>query len=63
MNRKDMKLQDTDYLWEDKDRNEFLKEHTGTSTKNIHYFLSFYGQIVDLTKSDSRYKAFVSFIL
>ena len=63
MNRKDMKLQDTDYLWGDKDRNEFLREHTGTSTKNIHYFLSFYGQMVDLTKSDSHYKVFVSFIL
>lgn len=38
MNREEMELQNTDYLWGDKDRNEFLKEHTGPSTKNIHYF-------------------------
>jgi len=63
MNRKEMELQNTDYLWGDKDRNEFLKEHTGPSTKNIHYFLSYYGQMVDLTKSDSRYRAFLLFIL
>lgn len=43
MNRKDMKLQNTDYLWGDKDRNEFLKEHRGPSTKNVHNFLSYYG--------------------
>lgn len=38
MNRKDTRLQDCDYLWGDKDRNEFLKEHTGPSTKNITFF-------------------------
>ena len=46
MNRKEMELQNTDYLWGDKDRNEFLKELTGPSTKNIHYFLSYYLQMV-----------------
>lgn len=39
MNRKNTRLWDSDYLWGGKEGNEFVKEYTGTSTKNVALLL------------------------
>lgn len=36
MNGKDTRLQDSDYLQRDKEGNEFVKEYTRSSTKNVN---------------------------
>lgn len=43
---------------------EFIKEHTGTSTKNIALFFKklIWPNILDLTKSDSSYRALIIFL-